>query len=740
MSLNVVVCVKQVPQVAEMRFDNEARRLVREGVALTVNAYDRRAVTEAVQLREAHGGTVTAITMGPPRARDALLECLAMGADRAVHLLDDAFAGADTLATARALALAIRRQPFDLVLCGRYSVDAETGQVGPEIAELLGIPQVTGLCRLEVDPASGTLRGERETDLGYDEVEAPLPALLTAAERLNKPIRVEPPMEEEARSKPVETLSVADLGGWPGQFGQAGSPTRVAEIIVQAPTRQAIVIGRAPVDQQAGRLLDELERRGALRDSLRRELVSLPLPSASAEVAVLVYAELAGGVVRSAALELLGRGAQLAAELGGRTAALLVGNQVRRLAPDLGPHGADLVLLAEGPELGRFNTEAHAAALAGAIARTQPAVVLLPATANGRDVAPRVAARLGLGLTGDCVGLSLNDGRQLVQLKPAFGGNVLAPILTSTRPQMATVRPGVFPAGRRPAGSPEVVELAAPSLNGARIVQSHFDESVEGLALDEAQRVICVGTGIEAPEFLPEVRRLAAAMDACLCATRKAVDYGWMPRQLQVGLTGRVITPALYVGLGVRGSFNHIIGMQGAGTVVAVNLDPNAEMFAHADVAVVSDVTSFVPALTRAFESPRLNMPPDGRPPEPSLVVGVGCHWGTPSREFAAAIAEALAEVGAKLDEVRNLATSDSKRTEDGLSEYAREHGLQVRYFSTEELKAAGQPPNPSETTRAYAGVVGVAEPAAMLSAGAAELLLPKRKHQNVTVAIARAG
>lgn len=118
------------------------------------------------------------------------------------------------------------------------------------------------------------------------------------------------------------------------------------------------------------------------------------------------------------------------------------------------------------------------------------------------------------------------------------------------------------------------------------------------------------------------------------------------------------------------------------------------------------------------------------------LVIGLGSHWGTPAREFESAVAEALAEIGASLDRVRNLATSDSKRTEDGLQEYARAHGLRIQYFTTDELKAA-VPPNPSEVTRSYAGVVGVCEPAALLSAGVRDLLLPKRKHQNVTVAIA---
>lgn len=601
--MNIVVCIKQVPQVAEMRFDHEARRLVREGIALTVNAYDRRAVTAAVRLREAHGGTVTAVTMGPPQAEKALREVLAMGADRAIHLLDTAFAGADTLATARALALALRREPFDLVLCGRYSVDAETGQVGPELAELLGIPQVTAVTRLEVDPAACRLRAERETDLGFDEVEAPLPALLTTAERLNRPIRVEHEMEQAALAKPITVLTARDIGAAAGQVGQAGSPTWVSEIITRPPARHTTRIERAPVAEQARRLLDELERRGALAASAPRAPRRLPPARLAGPVAVLVYAETVDGAVRDASLELLGKGAELATELGGRVAAVLVGRGVCAAVPGLAERGAGMALVADAPHLADYDTEAHTQALAEAVERLHPEIVLVAATVNGRDVAPRLAARLSVGLTGDCVGLELNERRELVQLKPAFGGNVLAPILTRTRPQVATVRPGVFRLGWREAGQLQVVELPAPALGAVRVLSSRHEQSEEGQALDEAERVVCVGTGIEGPEMLPEIRRLARALGASLCATRKVVDEGWMPRQVQVGLTGRVITPALYIGLGVRGSANHTIGMQGSGTVVTVNLDPRAEMFQHSDLAVVADVTRFVPALADLLEA-----------------------------------------------------------------------------------------------------------------------------------------
>ncbi|MEO8605825.1 MAG: electron transfer flavoprotein subunit beta/FixA family protein, partial [bacterium] len=177
--MRIAVCIKQVPAVSALAFDAATKTMRREGVRSEVSAFDIRALLKAVELRALHGGEVVVVTMGPPAAREALAECLALGADRAVHLCDRAFAGADTLATARALAAALRREAFDLVLCGRNSVDAETGQVGPQVAELLDWPQITIARTLVLDTASRTLTAERETDAGIDVVSAPLPALVT---------------------------------------------------------------------------------------------------------------------------------------------------------------------------------------------------------------------------------------------------------------------------------------------------------------------------------------------------------------------------------------------------------------------------------------------------------------------------------------------------------------------------------------------------------------------------------
>src|SRR4029453_8314823 len=228
--MRFAVCVKYVPLLSELRFDPATRRLVRDGVRGEPSSFDVRALLGALRLRAAHGGEVVAITMGPPPAREALTYCLALGADRGGHLCDPALAGSDTLATSRALAALLRRERPDLVLLGRVSVDAETGQVGPEVAELLDLPQATAVRSLTLDLAARTFDAERETDEGLGHGRGPPRAVFPPAE--NPPEgRFRPKAERQAAAeKPIETLALADVGLPATAVGADGSPTWVAGI------------------------------------------------------------------------------------------------------------------------------------------------------------------------------------------------------------------------------------------------------------------------------------------------------------------------------------------------------------------------------------------------------------------------------------------------------------------------------------------------------------------------------
>ena len=254
--LKIAVCIKQIPLIEEANFDATTKTIKRDGPNV-ISAFDLRAISLAVELKKIHGAETTVVTMGPPQARGALVDAMAMGMDRAVHLEDRAFAGADTLATARALARWLARGTFDLIMLGKYSLDAETGQVGPEIAELLGVAQITGARKLDI--VGRTLRAERESDEGFDEVEAAMPAVITCAERVAQPVKVKPGASEEAETKPIQVVRATDLGADAKEFGLAGSPTWVQEVrVVTTPTTECKFIDAADSERAAAEVVSAL--------------------------------------------------------------------------------------------------------------------------------------------------------------------------------------------------------------------------------------------------------------------------------------------------------------------------------------------------------------------------------------------------------------------------------------------------------------------------------------------------
>jgi electron transfer flavoprotein alpha subunit len=600
--MKIIVCIKQVPYIDQLKFDFQTKRVIREGVESEINPFDKRALTHAIQLKKETGAEVIVVTMGPPQAESALREALAMGADRAVHLLGREFAGADTLATARALAAAIRRIGFDLILCGKYATDAETAQVPPMLAELLDLPQVTGVTQIEWHDR--TFSATREVDYGFETWQGELPALLTAAERLCKPLRVTPQDLERVKEAPIEILQAAQLGDV-SQFGLQGSPTWVEAIeSIEPPRKRMIRQASDGIERVVRETVDDLLREG-LFGEWKRATHETILPGAvrpASEKGIWVVAEVIQDALRPVTFEMLGRAVQLAEQNGGHVGALALGSNARQFADALAAHGADQILLAEHPALQHYATEPYARIVADAIASHKPFAVFFASTANGRDLAPRVAAKLNIGLTGDVIGAHFDAQGRLVQLKPAFGGNIVAPILSKTTPVMATVRPGML--SRAQADSTrraEIVAIPVPDTTTRVTRQSSETVTDEGVHLDDAEIVIGVGMGVGGPENLAVVQELCRALDAHIGATRRVVDSGWLPRQLQIGLTGRSIAPHLYIALGVRGAFNHTVGIQRAGIVVAVNTDPNADIFKQCDYGIVGDWQAIVTTMLSAL-------------------------------------------------------------------------------------------------------------------------------------------
>ena len=619
--MRIAVVVKQIPAFAEMALDADGR-LIRTGLPLELNPYCRRAVSQAVELAGAWAGsTVTVVTLGPPAAEDVLREAIAWGLERRVEVdgilvSDPAFAGSDTLATARALAAALRLTgPYDLVLAGRNSVDSETGQVPPELAELLDVPLLTGVRQLALDGA--TVQARCEHDDGWVEAEVRLPALLTCAERLIEPCKVDPAGRAAVPAERIRRLSAADLG--PGPWGQAGSPTSVGAVRVHEVSREGVVFS-GPVEVQVRKAVDILVRRGAL--AARPEGAgpdpgrTVPSPGNRAGPAVAVVLEVDRTHV---AQELLSAAAELAEAVDGHVVALA--EPAEADPARLGAWGADEVIVlaapgspepapAAGPPGGGAGAAAVAAraplaaedvaaAVAGWAAKSSPWAILAPSTAWGREVAGRAAARLGAGLTGDAVGFDVEDGR-LVAWKPAFGGQVVAAITASSPVQMATARPGMLPRREPRRDGAATSRLSVPARTRVRTLAHARDDDTNVLA--EAAMVVGVGEGLR-PEDYAALEPLVTVLGAELGATRKVTDKGWMPHARQIGITGRSIAPNLYVAVALSGKFNHMVGVRSAGTILAINDQPDMPVFAAADVGIIGDWREVVAALVAELRS-----------------------------------------------------------------------------------------------------------------------------------------
>jgi len=321
---------------------------------------------------------------------------------------------------------------------------------------------------------------------------------------------------------------------------------------------------------------------------------------------VWVFAEQKDGVLDSAAFELLGAGRELANKLGQELAAVLMGNKVRPLAQQLIAYGADKVYWVDDVALSHFNDELYADNLSYLTKRYKPNILLLAATVYGRSLAPRVAARLGTGLTADCTALEIDDDtKNLVETRPAFGGNLMATITCPNhRPQMATVRPRVMKplepdferTGRILRQQVQVKEDLK-----TRVLEV-IEEAGETVNLLEADIIVSGGRGLGNPENFALIEELAKTLGGAVGASRAAVDAGWIPYSHQVGQTGKTVGPKVYFACGISGAVQHLAGMSSSDIIVAINKDPDAPIFKVATYGIVGDALEILPLITKEFK------------------------------------------------------------------------------------------------------------------------------------------
>ena len=333
---------------------------------------------------------------------------------------------------------------------------------------------------------------------------------------------------------------------------------------------------------------------------------------------VFVFAQQVDNKLNGIALELVGKGKDLAKDLGTEVTAVLIGSDVMSLTKELAEYGADRIIVVDDPELKEYRTEPYAHALAEVIKKYKPEIMLVGATAIGRDLGPRVSARIHTGLTADCTQLEIGDfpinpipGReqlhnQLLMTRPAFGGNTIATIACPNfRPQMATVRPGVMQKAERVEGAQAVIEEFNPGFvpNNKYVEILDIVKAVSVLEdIMDAKILVSGGRGVGSAENFKLLDDLAEALGGTVSCSRAVVDAGWKSKDLQVGQTGKTVRPHVYFAIGISGAIQHLAGMEESDIIIAINKDETAPIFDVADYGIVGDLNKILPALTEKIK------------------------------------------------------------------------------------------------------------------------------------------
>ena len=334
---------------------------------------------------------------------------------------------------------------------------------------------------------------------------------------------------------------------------------------------------------------------------------------------VAIFAQQVDNKLSSIAFELIGKAHELAADLGTDVTAVVLGKDIAGLADELGEYGADKVVVIDNPELETYRTEPYAQALTAYINEYKPEIMLVGATAIGRDLGPTVSARVATGLTADCTSLEIGDfplqaregqeqkHNQLLMTRPAFGGNTIATIACpDNRPQMATVRPGVMQKLEKQAGrKAEVINFNPEIKQNNRFVEilNVVKNVATTVDIMDAKILVSGGRGVGSPENFKLLDDLAEVLGGTVSCSRAVVDAGWKPKDLQVGQTGKTVRPNVYFAIGISGAIQHTAGMEESDIIIAINKDETAPIFDVADYGIVGDLNKIVPALTEALKA-----------------------------------------------------------------------------------------------------------------------------------------
>jgi len=563
--MKILVLVKQIPDINRITFDSKTMRIVREGVPLMFNSFDKKAVEEAIRIKERTGCEVAVATMGPPSAGDILNESLRMGADTAYLVTDRKFAGSDTWVTAKILSRVVEYVKPDLVLAGKYSLDGETSQVPPEVAYMAGMKFKSSVFRIEFSEDMKTMTLEQDREDGINRYEGTLPALLSVSEKINRARSIKP--ETPDMTSKIVVINAEKLGI--DFTGTDASPTVVTGTSEVKNLRSVEFLN--PGREAYEKILDLINEKKSRKET---EVIDNSVNGKNGSVMGVALGD-----------------PEVSIEIASKAWEITKGMDLEVImAGNLDPEKLKGMPCNRYIRIKASGNDTFAASIIKIMEKEKPEFVIFPSTIDGREIAARIAAEKSLGLTADCIDLKY-DGKQLIQLKPAFGGGIVAEIISRTKPAMATVRPGMF---QKYTGS-ETFKVEDEDSSGIEnfTLLENIPVPSEYTPLSSSSTVIGLGRGIKKRDFVQKALELSRKLGSTVGATRPIVDMGFVPRQQQIGLTGSSISSDLYINLGVSGQDNHVVGLRYVNTIVSVNNDPNAPIFKYSDFGIVSDINEF---------------------------------------------------------------------------------------------------------------------------------------------------
>lgn len=591
--MDFTVLVKVVADRERLGWDPTTSLARRDPHSAFLNPFDQRAIRVALELRRP-GEKVTALSLGPADAADLFAEVLKFGVDRAILVSDDRCAGSDALATARALATAVHRLGRSTVVVGDRSTDGETGLVPAALASLLwSIPAIRARAIERVE-GPATFDVTTDTERGWARWRIHAPCLISVGEKIGKP--PVPSDDRPGERAAIERWNADQLGSGASPYGRAGSRTTVVAVRPAAPGRSPRLFAEGSVNDRIGAALDAVTRGWS-----RAPAVGAPLPTAPArppfDAELLVLATGPAGTLEPRALAVL--------------------TELRRRLPDhwpsavwIGPHPRreDQERLRAAGALrgyGLHGTSEYVTPVVAALGlereldrRRHVAAVVVPATLFGREVVGRLAARRHLGAITDAEEVALGPAGQLVWTKPSFGGRTVADVVTRDRPSLVSYRARAAPPPPTAPGALDWIDTEfAPPLPPLVKLGEGGERGSEFGEFETADLVLGVGTGVGGPEAIRSLLPPLATARGALAASRKVVDRGWVPVQLQVGLTGRSIAPDLGLLAGASGRPNFLAGWRRARRLLAINVDPAAPIFAEVDVGLVGRLEECLPEL-----------------------------------------------------------------------------------------------------------------------------------------------